>query len=67
MMIRDDDDDVEYVPVPMTRDLRAWLVEVANGCHQNPAVVAAAVLRDVMADDVVEHGHADEPPTQALN
>lgn len=51
-----DDDEVEYVPIPMNRAMRAWLVEVANACHQcHPADIASAILRDVMVDDMSEH------------
>lgn len=70
-MIRapEDDDDVEYVPVPMGRAMRAWLVEVANGCHRaHPADVASAMLRDLMLDDMSEHcGDASPKSTPTIN
>ena len=64
-MIQAEDDEVEYVPIPMTRAMRAWLCAVADGCHAaHPADVASAILRDVMLDDMTEHadpGVAETP------
>lgn len=61
----DDEDSVEF---KVRLDLRTvdWLCRLADACHAPPAVVAAAVLRDVRQDDEVAHGE-NAPTTMTLN
>jgi hypothetical protein len=38
----------------------AWLCELADVCHAQPAVIATSILRNVREDDQSAHGEA--PP-----
>lgn len=33
----------------------AWVMEIADGSHQHPAVIIAAMLRDLRVDDQAAH------------
>jgi hypothetical protein len=49
------DDEVEFVPIPLDRETRARLVAVSNESGRHPVEVAGAMLRDVLQDDADAH------------
>lgn len=52
----DIDDGVELVPVPIDRTTRARLVRLAREAGAPPTDLAAALLRDMLAEDELAHG-----------
>ena len=59
----DDEGQVTHLRIPLDDRTFAWLVELAESCHVEPALVAAAILRDVRLDD--ENEHLCEPAPRA--
>lgn len=65
------DDNRTYFRVGLNDEVTAMLLELAEACHCQPTSLIAAILEDVLIDDLIAHGgtvHADPPtPTYTLN
>ena len=59
-------DETEVVEFSVPLDLKtvAWLMELADANHASPAMVLASIIRDIRADDEMQH---DLTPTRVLN
>jgi hypothetical protein len=53
---------VTYLRIPVDDATAAWLAEVAESCHGEMEMIAAAILRDVKDDDELAHLHELAPP-----
>lgn len=51
----DEDDEVVRFDVPIDMRTVAWLMELADLAHAPPALIIAAILRDVRQDDEQAH------------
>lgn len=49
------DDDIEYVPIPMTKRTRAVLALLAHEIGESPVKVAADLFADLLEDDLLAH------------
>lgn len=49
------DDETEPVPIPLDRGTRLLLKRLAAACGKDPVRLASELLRDVVADDAIEH------------
>lgn len=59
-----ENDDLEFVPIPLDRETIAALARLGRFCGEHPAKIAGKLLRDVVKDD--ELAHAGIPET-AIN
>lgn len=62
----DIEDDEEIVPIPLDRATRCWLVQMAAETGAHPSMLAAALLHDIVNDDLRAHG-LDRPAGTTLN
>lgn len=59
----EDDNDVVRFEVPVDLETVAWLMAISESCHAPPAVVIAAMLRNLREDD--ESAHYSAPPSRS--
>lgn len=62
----DIEDDEEIVPIPLDRTTRRWLVQLSEATGAHPSELAAALLHDIVKDDLRAHG-LDRPTGATLN
>ena len=60
-------DDFETVPVPLDRTTRERLVRFAEAVGEHPLVIAARLMRDLLADDEFYNAAAAEAASQTVN
>lgn len=49
------EDDEDLLPVPLDRDTRRWLVELAQATGNPPARLVATMLAEIRTDDEAAH------------
>lgn len=52
---RDEDDEIEYVPIPMDRATRERLVKLSAVVSEHPVHVASELLAALLRDDEAAH------------
>jgi hypothetical protein len=54
-MERNLDDDVDDLPVPLDRETRRWLADLARASGAHPRELIASMLHDIRRDDERAH------------
>lgn len=66
-----DEQSVVWISVPLSAETADMLQELADMCHAEPRIIAASLLRDVLADDAAAHDnnllHSMPTPSNAIN
>lgn len=51
----DDQEQVVWLSIPVSRETAEMLIDLADNCHAEPQAIAASLLRDILADDAEAH------------
>lgn len=63
----EDEEPKTVFDVALDDETVAWLIGVCEGCNAPPAVVIAAMLRDLRQDDEAAHDISKVPPRTGMS
>lgn len=61
------DEDVVYFRVPLRLTTVAWLMEISENCHCDPALVIGNLIDDIREDDQTEHAMIERESISVLH